>query len=293
VDAIAGQLTVDSVLANNAPNANTLNLQGAAIGIWNGALSDGVTAGVDVLSVLKRGAGTWKLGGANTYSGLTTVANGTLLIDGEIGAGGVSVEAGATLGGGGVIGGAVTVAAGGTLSPGASIGTLTISGNLTLNASSTNTFEVNGSTPTNDVVVAGASVTYGGMLNIVPTGTFTVGQTFALFSGAGATSASNFASITGSPGSGKAFSFTNGVLSVVSAAYPQPVIGPVTVSGTNLVVSVPTVSGVNYVLQSATNLTPTINWKNETTNAGTGGNLILDVPIEPGKPQKFLRFRVY
>jgi len=73
---------------------------------------------------------------------------------------------------------------------------------------------------------------------------------------------------------------------------PQPVIA-VTVSGTNLVVSVPTVSGFNYVLQLATNLTPTINWQNESTNAGTGSNLILNVPIEPGKPEKFLRFWVY
>ena len=51
------------------------------------------------------------------------------------------------------------------------------------------------------------------------------------------------------------------VLTVTSAGPPRPTIAPVTVSGTNLVVSVPTVSGSNYVLQSATNLTPTINWQ--------------------------------
>jgi hypothetical protein len=86
----------------------------------------------------------------------------------------------------------------------------------------------------------------------------------------------------------------SGSLKVASTAPPpQPTIAPVTVSGTNLVVSVWTVSGANYVLQSATNLTPTINWSNESTNAGTGGNLFLHVPIEPGKPQKFLRCWVY
>ena len=95
-------------------------------------------------------------------------------------------------------------------------------------------------------------------------------------------------STTGAP-----FITGSGSLEVVSSTPPQPVIAPVTVSGTNLVVSVPTVSGYNYVLQSTTNLTPTINWQNESTNAGTGGNLILNVPIEPGKPQKFLRFWVY
>lgn len=74
---------------------------------------------------------------------------------------------------------------------------------------------------------------------------------------------------------------------------PQARIAPVTVSGTNLVVSVPTVSGGHYVLQSATNLTPRINWVSESTNAGTGGTLILNMPITPNNRQKFLRFWVY
>ena len=92
---------------------------------------------------------------------------------------------------------------------------------------------------------------------------------------------------------GSPFIAGSGSLQVVSTTPPQPTIAPVSVSGTNLVVSVPTTLGFNYVLQSATNLTPTINWQNESTNAGTGGNLILNVPIEPAKPQKFLRFWVY
>jgi autotransporter-associated beta strand protein len=222
----------------------------------------------------KTGNGTLFLNGLNTYTNVTTVAQGLL-------------------GGSGTIAGAVVVNSGAGLAPGNSIGTLTINGNLTLHAGSTNVFEVDGTTPANDHVVAGANVTYGGVLKIVPTGSFTAGQTFTLFSGAGAASASNFDSITVSSGGSLSFEFTNGVLTVLSAPAPQPTIAPVTVSGTNLVVSVPTVLGANYVLQSATNLTPTIYWKNESTNAGTGGNLVLDVPIEPGKPQKFLRFWVY
>ena len=83
------------------------------------------------------------------------------------------------------------------------------------------------------------------------------------------------------------------VLTVSDASPPRPTIAPVAVSGTNLVVTVPTTSGYNYVLQSTTNLTPAIIWQNESTNSGTGGNLILNVPIEPGKPQKFLQFWVY
>jgi hypothetical protein len=91
-----------------------------------------------------------------------------------------------------------------------------------LDASSTSTFDVNGTTPANDSVVLGANVTYGGLLNLVTSGTFTTGQQFNLFTGAGATSASNFANIVGSPGANLAFNFTNGVLSVVSTITAPP-----------------------------------------------------------------------
>jgi len=51
-----------------------------------------------------------------------------------------------------------------------------VNGNITLTANSTNVFEVNGTTPTNDSVVVGANVTYGGVLKIAASGTFTAGQ---------------------------------------------------------------------------------------------------------------------
>lgn len=261
----------------------------------SGAAAGTISTAANVSGGLtKTGIGTLELSGAaNTYTGMTTVSNGNLMFNsGSSIAGAVTVKSGAALRGVGTIGGAVTVESGGTLSPGTwatTIGTLPLNGNVILDAGSTSTFEVDGTTPANDQVVLGAAVTYGGVLQIMPTGSFTAGQTFTLFSGAGAASASNFGSILGSPGGSLVFTFTNGVLSVV----PQPTIDPVTVSGTDLVVTTPTVSGFNYVLQSTTNLTPTIYWQNESTNAGTGGNLTLNVPIEPGKPQKFLRFWVY
>ena len=89
------------------------------------------------------------------------------------------------------------------------------------------------------------------------------------------------------------FIIGSGSLQVVGGIPSPPTIAPVTVSGTNLVVSVATVLGANYVLQSATNLTPTINWLNESTNVGTGANLIFNVPIQPAQPQKYLRFWLY
>lgn len=62
-------------------------------------------------------------------------------------------QSGTTLGGAGTIDGAATNNACGTLSPGASIGTLTLNGDLIVAAGSTNTFEVDGTTSTNDAVV--------------------------------------------------------------------------------------------------------------------------------------------
>jgi autotransporter-associated beta strand protein len=231
------------------------------------------------------GAGTNILTAANTYTGNTTVSSGTLLVNGSTSTGAVTVNGG-TLGGTGTIGGAVTVNSGGTLAPGAGIGTLTISGNLTLNAGSTNAFEVDGTGPANDMVAAGASVTYGGVLNIVPTGTFSSGQTFTLFSGGGAASASNFSSIAGSPGSGLGFTFTNGVLSVVTTGPSGPATITNSVSGGVLSLSWP--AGQGWRLQMQTNSLATglgTNWTYITDGSLSSTNITID----PSKPTVFYR----
>jgi autotransporter-associated beta strand protein len=73
----------------------------------------------------KRGSGTVTLTGTNSFTGATTVAAGTLAVDGSLG-GTVTVDSGARLSGNGSLGGSVTVQDGGILAPGASIGTLTV-----------------------------------------------------------------------------------------------------------------------------------------------------------------------
>ncbi len=219
--ATASTYAAPIALVKNTTQTMTLNIGGAGLTI-GGAISD--LGGFTGEPVIKNGSGTLVLNATNTYLGPTTVSNGTLLVNGSLAAGSAVTVEGGTLGGTGTIGGTVTVNSGGTLAPGASFGTLNISNAVTLNAGSISTFEVNGSTPTNDVVILGSTVAYGGTLNIVPTGTFTNGQTFTLFSGAGATNTGNFAAVTGSPGAGLTFSFTNGVLSVVSTASPGPVV---------------------------------------------------------------------
>lgn len=79
--------------------------------------------------LVKQGSGLWRFAGlAGGYTGLFTVNQGTLAVDGLF-LGPVRVNSGARLQGNGVIG-ATTVQAGGTLAPGNSIGALTVVGDL-------------------------------------------------------------------------------------------------------------------------------------------------------------------
>lgn len=229
-----------SIIQNTTAGASTLTV---GDGNTNSSFSGNITDGgiTKTLAINKIGTGTLTLSGIDTYNGGTAINGGTLLINNATGSSGtgtnaVNINSGGTLGGTGFISSWVTNKAGGTLYPGSGggIGKLTLNGNVTLLAGSTNTFLVNGSTAVaSNSVAIGAAIAYGGVLNIVTNGAFTVGQKFTLFSGAGATNASNFASIAGSPGAGMAFSFTNGVLSVVTppsgptltSVMPNPVTG--------------------------------------------------------------------
>jgi autotransporter-associated beta strand protein len=103
--------------------------------VFSGKIADGL----DQVSVVKVGAGSLFLNGANTYTGGTTVSNGIL-------------------GGTGSIAGNLTVAPGGTLSPGASVGTFTVGGNVTLNGAVF--MELNRTSPTtNDQLVVAGTLT--------------------------------------------------------------------------------------------------------------------------------------
>ncbi len=78
----------------------------------------------------KIGGGLLELTGDSTYTGPTTVNEGTLAVNGSI-VSATTVNDGGRLGGSGELG-AVTVSEGGVFAPGNSIGTITVNGNLTL-----------------------------------------------------------------------------------------------------------------------------------------------------------------
>jgi len=75
--------------------------------------------GLSASKLIKKGAGTQKLSGINTYTGLTKIEEGTLVVDGSL-AGALKIQPGGTLQGTGSIAGNVTNL--GVISPGESSG---------------------------------------------------------------------------------------------------------------------------------------------------------------------------
>jgi autotransporter-associated beta strand protein len=255
----AGTLRIDGAGVLNSGNYTAQIHNNGTLFSYNSSAAQtlGVISGSGLVTL--NGIGSLTLNSLNTDTNLTTVNSGTLT-------------------GTGTIAGPLTVNSGGMLVPGSGgAGALTVNGNLVLNGGSTSSFTVNGSTPANTAIALGNSVTYGGVLSILPAGTFTSGQSFTLFSGAGATSASNFSSISGSPGSGLTFAFSNGVLSVVGSDPSGPAHLTNSVSGGMLSLTWP--AGQGWRLISTTNslavgLTPGTNgWS--TVTVSTDGSFTI------------------
>jgi autotransporter-associated beta strand protein len=129
----------------------------------NAAVDLDVTSVVSNGALTKSGPGTLRLGASNTYGGGTTVEDGTLLVDGTIGA--VFVNGG-ILGGNGFVG--AISASGGSVAPGSSPGKLTTNGNVALANGSTFSVELNGliEVTEHDLLSVVGSVTLGGSLSV-------------------------------------------------------------------------------------------------------------------------------
>ncbi len=277
-------------VATNITTSRSLIFKGTGTIMMSGALQDGynTVVGVSVpINVLKDGTGTLNLPVANTYSGTTIVSNGVLALAGSMGTNTVTVAGGLLIGNGGTIAGPVTVLSAGTIEAGTTntIGTLNLGGTLALSG---NTIVKIVSASTHDRFSGQTSVTYGGTLTVTKMGgTVTTNDTFVLFSPG--SSASNFASIIGSPEPGLIYSFTNGVLSVVGVNTNSPKMQFGT-SGNTLTLGWPT--NRYWILQSQTNSLSvglSTNWADV---AGSASVTNMSFTINPTNPTVLYRLRL-
>jgi autotransporter-associated beta strand protein len=142
-------LAANQTFTNNGTltQSGTLTLGARAL-TFTGTGANGTISGVisGTGTITKTGSGSLTLSGTNTYTGNTTVNAGTLKVSGSSATSAFTVNSGGTLKGTGTVGD-LTVAAGGILSPGNSPGTLN-AGNTTFAAGGTFTFELNNATGT-------------------------------------------------------------------------------------------------------------------------------------------------
>jgi fibronectin-binding autotransporter adhesin len=203
-------------------------------------------------------------GGARTV-GLTITNTRVLLNAANTYTGPTLVQHGGTLGGSGSLLSAVTVQSGGTLAPGSSIGTLGITNTLTLNAGSTNVFEVDGGTLAHDEVAGLTSITYGGTLVVANVGAtpLAAGQTFKLFDSTGGYSGGFAAIVPATPGPGLLWDTgslaVDGTLKVMAGPHFT---GITQVGSQNFQFTIAGPIGTNYSVRFSTNVTaPVATWQ--------------------------------
>jgi hypothetical protein len=322
---------------NDSTNSNSLlTFGGSVTNTLYGSIQDQITNTLPPLMTVSLSVtnGTLCLLGTNTYSGGTTVSNATLLVQknwglqqngsyavstfvpgGWLGNTTVNVNNGGVFGGDGTVNGNVNINAGATLTPGdvfgwtssgsslpptrfQRIGTLILGGSaLTLDAASTNIFEVDNALHVNDAVFGIGNLSLNGTL-IVSNYTqqpYTNGQTLKLFDSPTASyGATTFSSISLPGVLGYIDSLkTNGTIIITSAVHSwNPTNIVFSKSGTNLNLSWPSDHN-GWILQCQTNA---LNTGFRITNIwydvpGSGSVTNTSIPIDKTNPTMFFRLR--
>lgn len=174
-----GGLNGDSTSTAQSLPTLIINTDETTNAVFQGVIQD-YTATQSALT--KDGPGIQTLSGNNTYTGLTTVQRGTLILNGSV-AGDVLVNPRGILKGNGVIAGNLTNL--GTIAPGQGIGTLTVLSNF-VNDSGNYEVEVNGLGQSDLINVVGTTTLNGGTV-IVSTvdGLYKFQQPYTIVTSAG------------------------------------------------------------------------------------------------------------
>lgn len=219
-------------------------------------------------ALVKTGSGTVVLAATNTYTGSTTVSNGTLVVSGGVVGGELTLE-----------GGAIAAA------PAGAVGALSVATGMNINSGSVLVTLNKSLASSNTTYTAGAAIiAAAGSVNVANAGPgLAVGDKFYLFNqpvvngnlltvtGGGATWANNLA--------------TDGSITVLTVTAPQPTTLNVTRSGGNLEFSW---TGSGFKLQSQTNAL-SVGISNNWGDYPGGGSSPVTVPLNPANGAVFFR----